>query len=126
MSSELLAKHFALLSITYCSYNIKSPRQLFNIDESGLSTRTESRTWAKALTRTDSRCDSVELKWRSNCEHYTVIPDVSVGGKLWNPVVILQGCKPRFRKNATVNAPEVVYTETAADFLPNGAFISMH
>lgn len=46
------------------------------------------------------------------------MPDVSADGKLWNPVVILQGCKTRFRKKLAGYVPEGCFTETPENLLP--------
>ena len=117
MSAENLAKHFARLKQAYEKYNITSPSQKFNLDESGFSMRTASRARAKALFDAEARSNSIELKWKQNAQNVTVMPVVSADGRCWSPVFVLSGKKQKVRElsNGTWQSPQ--------DFLLDGSLV---
>lgn len=118
MSVTNLASFYARLKQVYREYNISSAEQVFNLDESGFSTRTAARARAKALMRSNGRNNSVELKWSANAEHATVMPVVSADGKVWNPVVILCGAWAKYR------IMQDGRRESPANYLPPNSYIS--
>lgn len=118
MCPRTMAMHFARLVRAYIFFNIVSPRQVFNIDESGVSSRTGGRGKGKAVMRSKGRSNSVELEFAGNAEHLTVMPVISADGKPWNPVVILPGTLHKFRTR-----PDGT-TETLVDYLPPGSYVT--
>ena len=118
MSPNNLAEHYARLRQVYKEFNITSGAQIFNLDESGFSTRTAFRARAKAAMETQGRNNSVEMKWSSNACHVTLMLVVSADGRVWAPLAILPGkrAKYRIRPDGT--------RETPACFLPECARIT--
>lgn len=66
----------------YKNFNIVSPKEVFNKDESGVSTGTAALGKEKAAMKAKGSSNSVELTFRANDEHATVTPVVSVDGQL--------------------------------------------
>lgn len=123
MSPQNLAEHFARLAQAYKEYQICSPEQIFNIDESGFSVRTATHARSKALFNSKGRSNSTELKWTANAQHVTIMPVVSGDGRAWSPLVVLPGARAEYRKreDGTLETPScylpfnarTVYRETA-------------
>lgn len=63
MLPENISRHLAQLHQVYQKYDIKSPEQVFNNDESGFSARTTDRSRGKALFEVKTRSDLVALEW---------------------------------------------------------------
>ena len=97
MSPHNMAMHFARLKKAYTRFEIVSPAQVFNIDESGVSTRTGGRGKGKAAMNAEGRSNAVELEFSSNAEHVTLMPVVSADGKAWPPVIVFPGVFHKFR-----------------------------
>lgn len=93
MNPENLEKHFARIHQTYKTYDMVSAEQVFNLHESGLSTRGLIRGRAKEIFEKNraSISNEIDLKWVCNAEHVTVMPAVFPNGCIWSPVVIIQG-----------------------------------
>lgn len=118
MSTGSLSLHFSRFNLTY-SYNyIVRPEQIFNIDESGIPTRSAARARSKEISKNERVTDSVELMWAENLEHIKIIPVVPAEGKAWNPVIITQGSRPRTITVASNSCIEGFFTDTLAYFLP--------
>jgi len=98
MSAANLAKPFVRLEQVYETFGITSPQQVFNLDESGFSSRTASRARAKAVMESRGHSNSVELKRSSNAEHVTLMPVFSADGSAWTPVAIIHGKLSKWRK----------------------------
>lgn len=81
MSPTNLARHYACLRQIYKAFKIQSWKEVFNIDESRFSTRTATRSRAKALFDNNGRSHSLELKWASNSQHVTNMSVVSADGR---------------------------------------------
>ena len=113
-----LAEHYACLIRVYKEFNITSGAQIFNLDESGFSTRTAFRARAKAGMETHGRNNSVEIKWSSNGSHVTLMPVVSADDRVWAPLAILPGKREKYR--IMPNGMR----ETPACFLPECARIT--
>ena len=92
-----LALHYARIQLAYKRYEIVSPKQVFNIDESGCSARTGGRGKSKAIMRAKVRSNCTDLEFAANAEHLTVMPVVSADGVTWPPVVILPGTRHEVR-----------------------------
>ena len=118
MSPHNLAEHFARLQQLYKEFGIKSGAQIFNLDESGFSTRTAFRVRAKAAMERQGRSNSTELKWAGNAAHVTIMPVVSADGTVWTPVAILRG------KRAKYNIREDGSHETPASYLPENVKVA--
>ena len=112
MSPQNLAEHFARLQQMYREFRITSGAQIFNLDESGYSTRTVFRARAKAAMQSQGRSNSTELKWSSNAAHVTIMPVVSADGTLWTPIAILPGKRAKYKIRANG------LRETPASYLP--------
>ena len=82
ISPHNLVEHFARLQQLYKEFQITSGAQIFNLDESGFSTRTAFRARPKAAIQSQGRSNSTELKWSSNAAHVTTMPVVSADGTL--------------------------------------------
>lgn len=82
------------------TYDISNAQQVFNIDESGVSSRTHSCGKGKAAMRSNRGSNAVELKFFSNAEQLTIISVFSADDKRWNHVVILSGTLKKFRVRA--------------------------
>lgn len=85
------ARHFVRVEQLYKEYKIVTSTQVFNIYESGFSTRSSSLAKLKGITQSGGRSNSGCLKWPSNAEHFTTMSVVSADETAWTPVVILQG-----------------------------------
>ena len=97
MSPHNLAEHFARLQQLYKEYGITTGAQIFNLEESGFSTRTAFRARGKAAMDRQGRSNSTELKWAGNAAHVTIMPVVSADGTVWTPVAILYGKRAKYR-----------------------------
>lgn len=117
MSPTNLAMHYARLIKVYQEFNITSAAQVFNLDESGFSTRTAGRGRVKAVMRGKGRNNSIDLDWSRNAEHITLMPVVSADGRAWTPVAILPGVRTKFRERPDGTR------ETPASFLPPSAYV---
>ena len=117
MSPRNLAMHYARLAQTYKKFNIMSAAQIFNIDESGVSSRTGGRGKGMAAMRAKGRSNAVDLEFASNAEHLTIMPVVSGDGERWGPVVIMPGVQQKYRIKAD-NKKEFLL-----DYLPKNTFI---
>ncbi|PXF46225.1 hypothetical protein BWQ96_04010 [Gracilariopsis chorda] len=116
MSPTPLAKNFARLKQVFNEYKITKPEQVFNIDESGFSTRTTSRSRAKAVFDAKGRSNSVELNWATNAQqHVTMMAVVSADGRAWSPLAVLPGKQAKFRKrhDGTRETPSMFLPPTA-------------
>lgn len=91
MSPQTLAKNFAFLVKMYREYNVTSPCQVFNLDASGVSTRTVMRGRAKAALNSKGSINALEVQFFTNVGHFTIMPVISADGKTWTPVSILSG-----------------------------------
>ena len=118
MSPHNLAEHFARLQQLYKEFGIKSVAQIFNIDESGFSTRTAFRARAKAAMELQGRSNSTELKWAGNAAYVTIMPVVSADGTVWTPVAILPGKRAKYRIR------EDGSRETPACYLPENVKVA--
>lgn len=63
VSRDKMAWIVAITKDVFEKYNIISPEQVFNFDESEISTITAARDRVKELTQENGRCHSTELKW---------------------------------------------------------------
>lgn len=117
-SPENLSGHYARLAQVDMEFKVTTPEQIFNIIESGLTTKTSSRVRAKAVIERKKRSDSVELKWSFNSKHVTIMPVVSADGSTSRPIVIVQGKQAKLgnKLNETI--------ETPASFLPYNVLIT--
>ena len=97
MSPTNIAEHYARLQQEYNEYGICSGAQIFNLDESGFSTKTDYRARAKGVTEASGRSNSIELKWSSNADHVTLMPIVSANDRAWDPVAIAPGKRAKYR-----------------------------
>lgn len=118
MSPCNVAVHFARLRKIYREFKIKCASQIFNIDESGFSTRKAGRGRAKAIMRKEGRSNSVELSWSQNADHVTLMPVVSADGSAFSPIAILPGCNAKFRIRSDNTR------ETPSDYLPPRTLVS--
>ena len=112
MSPHNLAEHFARLQQLHKEFGITSGAQIFNLDESGFSTRTAFRARAKAAMDGQGCSDSTALKWAGNAAHVTIMPVVSADGTVWTPVAILPGKRAKYRIRGDVSR------EKPASYLP--------
>ena len=76
MSPHNWAEHFARLQQFYKEFGITSGAQIFNLDESGFSTRIAFRARAEAVMDRQGRSNSTKLKWAGNAAHVTIMPVV--------------------------------------------------
>ena len=97
MSVHNMAEHFARLTQVYEKYVITSGAQIFNLDESGFSTRMAHRARAKAFGEKQSRSNARQMKWSKNADHVTIMPIVSADGRIYDPVEILPGKRSKWR-----------------------------
>lgn len=63
MSPSVLAAHFARFQKLYKEYDVKRPEQVFNLEASGVSTRTTARRKAEDLM--NLKKDNMLLNWTS-------------------------------------------------------------
>lgn len=127
MSADVLVSHFERVSLVYSTSGIKTARQIFNIDESGLSTKPATRALAKAMTRSDSRCDMSDLNWKLNFNNYiTIMPVSSADMATWNLVVISRGAKARCRIKSALNNTIGFTPKAPAEYLPYVSYITYH
>ena len=117
MCPENIAKHYARLQQAYDEYGIKSGEQIFNLDETGFSTKTAYRTRAKGVMEAKGRSNGTDLKWSANAYHVTLMPIVSADGCAWDPVAIA----PRKRAKYRIRPDGI--PETPACYLPENARI---
>lgn len=115
MSPHNLTEHFARLKQMNTESQVTSGAQIFNLDESGFSTRTAFRARAKAAMQSQGRGHSTELKWSSNASHVTIMPVFSADGTLWTPIDILPGKREKHRIRADRCC------ETPSSYLPKNA-----
>ena len=94
---ENIANHYARLQQAYDEYGVKSEEQIFNLHETGFSTRTANRARSKGVMEAMGRSNSTELKWSSNADHVTLMPIVSADGRAWDPVSIALGKRAKYR-----------------------------
>ena len=123
MSPTNIAEHYARLQQAYNEYGICSGARIFNLDESGFSTKTAYRALAKGVMEASGRSNSIELKWSSNADHVTLMPTVSADGRAWDPVAIAPGKRAKYlirpdgsRENPSCYLPEnarVIYRDPA-------------
>ena len=114
MRPRTLEMHFARLAQEYKKYDITSPRQLFNIDESGVLTRNGGRGKGKANMRASGRSNATELEFASNAEHLTVMPVLSADVHTWPLVVIMPGSCTKYAKMLTgTRKPFTTYSRMA-------------
>jgi len=66
MSPENLAQNLARVEQVYKEYKILHPAQIFNLDESGFSTRTGTRARPEAVMRTNARGNAIQINWNGN------------------------------------------------------------
>ena len=118
MSVQNMAEHFARLTQVYEEYGITSGAQVFNLDESGFSTRTAHRARAKAVCEKQGRSNAREMKCSKNADHVTIMPIVSADGRIYDPVAILPGKRSKWRMRPDGNR------ETPACFLPENARVA--
>ena len=97
MSPYTLAKHYARLQTIYNLFKITSPEQVINLDESGISTKTDLRGKGKAAMHKDARQNAITPLFSANAEHLTIMPVVSADGTKYTSVVVLPGTCPKFR-----------------------------
>lgn len=109
MSPITIAKHYAIMTWIYKTYDITSPPQIFKIDESCLSSRTGGIGKGKAAIRSNGHSNAVELELSSNIEHITIMPVVSADGKPRNRAVILPGTLQKFRVCADGKRETLIY-----------------
>ena len=69
MSPRNMAMRFARLQHVYRNYLIVSPAQVFNIDESGVSSRSGGMGKGKAAMLASGRSNAVDLEFTGNAEH---------------------------------------------------------
>ena len=115
MNEDNLARHFARLHHIYKEYKSSDGQQVFNLDESGFSTRTASRARAKAVMETCGMSNAVGLKWSANAYHVTLMPVASADGTAWRPIAILSGKRHKWRKrdDGIVDTPATVLVQNA-------------
>lgn len=118
MSDTNLAQHFARLLKVYREYNIVSPAQVLDIDESRVSTRRAGSEPQKAVMRAEGTSNSIDVDWAKNDAHVMLIPVVSADGRAWTPVAIFLGVRQQYRTLANRNM------KMPASFLPAGTFVS--
>lgn len=70
---------------------------MFNLDESGLSTKHAARAPQKPLMRSNNGSDMPKLNRASNSDHAIVVPVLSVDGKERNTVAILFRALSKYR-----------------------------
>ena len=118
MDPARLAAHFARLRALCTKYNISSPAHVFNVDETGVSTRECSGSRVKVVTPAGARANSKTLGWSSNAYRITIMPVVSGDGKCWSPVVVVPGRRPPYRKKRGSD----IY-ETLEAYLPTNSYV---
>ena len=117
MSPTNIAEHYARLQQAYNEYGICSGAQIFNLDESGFSTKTAYRARAKGVMEASGRSNSIELKWSSNADHVTLMPIFSADGRAWDPVAIAPSKLAKYRIGPDGSR------ETPSCYLPENARI---
>lgn len=117
MSPTIMATHFARLHHVYQKFNIVNPSQIFNIDESGFSVKSATRTRTKAVFDGNERPNALALKWAENADHTTIMPVVSADGSVWTPVVIIPGARAKYRTR------DDGIIESPGSFLPPNAVL---
>lgn len=118
LSQSVLAAHLARLKNIYSTFGLTSPKQIFNMDESAVSTRSARRGKYKAALNASRRQNYITMKFSSIADHVTIMPVVSACGKVWNTVVILRGVCQKFRTRS------VGTTEMPHKFLPHNSFVA--
>lgn len=78
--------------------------QVFNIEESGFSTRTASHSRAKAFFDSHGRSNFVELKWSANAQHVTIMHVVSADGRAWSLLAVRPDNQAENRKKQTIQS----------------------
>lgn len=107
-----------MFEFVYKRYNVVSPKQVFNIDETGFSVRDSLKSKQKAVFKKFSKSNVKDLQGKSNSYRINMMPVVRGNGKAYNPVVILPGNDHKYRKCAN----EV--TETVHKYMPPDSYVS--
>lgn len=117
MSPTSLAEHFARLKVLCEKYKITCSSQVFNTDESAVSTRARCNGKGVVLSSKGACTQCIELPWRGNASRVTIMPVVSADGRDWNPVIVIPGKRVPYRR---VRGNRVV---TVKDYLPAGSYV---
>lgn len=96
---DVLAAHFVRTEAIYAKYNIRDSRQVFNIDETGVSFRDLSRgRCIRAAGSSQSEVVSAGARFRGNIDHVTLMPVVSADGSAYTPLVVIPGKRAPWKK----------------------------
>lgn len=114
----VISSKLTCLVKVFAEYLIISTEQVFNLEESGISTKTQARGKAKAAMDGHARQEAIDLEFRANADHLTLMPVVFACGMIWDPVVIITGTCQKYR----IRQKSVC--ETPCEFLPPRSMVS--
>lgn len=63
MTTRNMSMHYARMKQAYKNFNVVSPSQVFDIDTSGISSRSGGRETVKAAMRSSGRSNCVDLEF---------------------------------------------------------------
>lgn len=99
LSPRNVIGHIARVRAAMKRFNINSPAQVFNMDQSGISlAKIVGRSLRKGVGPQNTILVQKTVRTKGSLDRVTIMPIVSADGKAYKPVVIFPGQRPHYRK----------------------------
>ena len=94
-------EHTSRLKAVINKWNIRDPRRIFNIDQTGCNfARQTGRSLRRGIGTANGRLVQTLVRTRGKLTNITVMPCVSADGSVYKPAVVLPGKQVHYRRSA--------------------------
>lgn len=99
VTADNLCEHLQRVQAVFDRFNIKDPRHVFNLDESGASFhQITGRSLRKGVCMKGQKVQRIAVRTKGNLDHVTIMSVVSAAGVALKPVVVFPGKQAHYRK----------------------------